>query len=42
MGDDGVVVERRVEVAGDAEEAVLKVEDDEHGVGLVQARKWDG
>ena len=42
MGEHVVVVEGRVEIAGEAVETVLQVEDEEHGVVLVEAFPRDG
>lgn len=41
VGDHGIVVERGVEVAGEAVEAILEVEDEEKGLGLVQTFPGD-
>lgn len=42
MSHHGVVVERWVEVPSDAIQAILQVEDEEQGVGLVKTFERDG
>lgn len=42
MGHHGVVVERWVKVPSDAIQAILQVEDEEQGVGLVKTFERDG
>jgi len=42
MRDHGVVVQRGIEVSRQAVQAVLQVQDDEHGVILVEAQEWYG
>lgn len=42
VGEHGVAVEGGVEVAGKVEEALLHVDDEQHGVVLVQSLPGDG
>jgi hypothetical protein len=42
MRDHGVVVQRWIEVSRQTVQAVLQVQDDEHGVVLVEAQEWHG